>query len=158
MSHIARTSTSAPATLAAAAVVRAYFDAINAGDYAQAWRLGGDKLGGSYEAFAEGFSDTVSDTLDIVGTSGDAVSVSFKALHTDGGEQSFVGTYVVNGSVIIRAYVSLTSQSGGNAGGLPIVHPGAFCAPVGSRGVTDRGTLMRCTSKPGGTEARWRRY
>ncbi len=35
------------------------------------------------------------------------------------------------------------------------VHPGAFCAPVGAYGTTQKGTLMKCTSKDG-QEARWR--
>jgi hypothetical protein len=38
----------------------------------------------------------------------------------------------------------------------PVVHPGAFCAPEGARGVTDRGTPMTC--KPSATDSRnrWR--
>ncbi|HET8599208.1 MAG TPA: HNH endonuclease family protein, partial [Segeticoccus sp.] len=37
-----------------------------------------------------------------------------------------------------------------------VVHPGAFCAPEGARGVTTKGTPMRCTRKPGEDRARWR--
>lgn len=37
-----------------------------------------------------------------------------------------------------------------------VVHPGAFCSPVGARGVTVRGTPMRCTMKAGDDRARWR--
>ncbi|MFG1842853.1 hypothetical protein ACGFH8_31005 [Micromonospora sp. NPDC049175] len=36
------------------------------------------------------------------------------------------------------------------------VHPGAFCAPEGARGVTSKGTPMRCTRKAGEERARWR--
>lgn len=36
------------------------------------------------------------------------------------------------------------------------VHPGAFCAPQGALGLTVRGTLMRCSTKPGDSRARWR--
>jgi hypothetical protein len=32
----------------------------------------------------------------------------------------------------------------GGAGSAPVVHPGAFCAPVGARGVTSAGTPMVC--------------
>lgn len=40
---------------------------------------------------------------------------------------------------------------------LPVVHPGAFCAPAGGHGVTDAGTAMTC--KPSATDSRnrWRR-
>ena len=38
----------------------------------------------------------------------------------------------------------------------PIVHPGAFCAPVGAIGYTIKGKLMRCTRKDGEDRARWR--
>jgi outer membrane biosynthesis protein TonB len=37
-----------------------------------------------------------------------------------------------------------------------IVHPGAFCSPVGALGHTSKGTLMRCTLKSGEPRARWR--
>ncbi|WP_439677257.1 hypothetical protein [Embleya sp. MST-111070] len=37
-----------------------------------------------------------------------------------------------------------------------IVHPGAFCSPVGAMGVTDKGTAMVCSVKAGDSRARWR--
>lgn len=37
-----------------------------------------------------------------------------------------------------------------------LVHPGAFCAPVGATGVTDRGTPMVCTATSTDPRARWR--
>lgn len=37
------------------------------------------------------------------------------------------------------------------------VHPGAFCSPEGALGYTSKGTLMRCSTKPGDSRARWRR-
>lgn len=39
---------------------------------------------------------------------------------------------------------------------VPTVTAGAYCDPVGARGVTKRGTPMRCTRKPGDARARWR--
>ncbi len=43
------------------------------------------------------------------------------------------------------------TQSGPN-----VVHPGAFCAPEGATGVTDRGTAMVCgTTAASPTRARW---
>ena len=40
---------------------------------------------------------------------------------------------------------------------LPIVHPGAFCAPEGAQGVTSRGTRMTCKTSSTDSRARWRR-
>jgi outer membrane biosynthesis protein TonB len=37
------------------------------------------------------------------------------------------------------------------------VHPGAFCSDEGALGRTVKGTLMRCSDKPGDIRARWRR-
>ncbi|MRH28108.1 DUF1524 domain-containing protein [Microbacterium sp. SYP-A9085] len=37
-----------------------------------------------------------------------------------------------------------------------VVHPGAYCAPVGAHGVTSKGTPMACTLKSGEARARWR--
>jgi len=37
-----------------------------------------------------------------------------------------------------------------------VVHPGAFCTPEGARGITTKGTAMRCTLKSGEARARWR--
>ncbi|MEW2131575.1 hypothetical protein [Streptomyces sp. NPDC005435] len=37
-----------------------------------------------------------------------------------------------------------SSSTGGGGGGGPVVHPGAFCAPAGARGVTQAGTSMVC--------------
>ena len=40
---------------------------------------------------------------------------------------------------------------------LPVVHPGAFCAPERAQGVTTRGTLMTCKTSATDSRARWRR-
>lgn len=42
------------------------------------------------------------------------------------------------------------------APGTRVVHPGAFCSPVGATGVTSKGTRMTCSTKPGDDRARWR--
>ena len=39
---------------------------------------------------------------------------------------------------------------------LPIVHPGAFCAPAGATGVTNKGTPMVCRTSPTDSRNRWR--
>jgi hypothetical protein len=102
-----------------AAVVYAYFAAINAHDYEQAWSLGGDNLGESYAQFAAGYADTVSTTVTVLSTSGNAVNVAFSATQTDGSQQEFTGTYTVSGQAITGASVT---QVGGAA---PIA--GALC-------------------------------
>lgn len=38
-----------------------------------------------------------------------------------------------------------------------VVHPGAFCSPLGAGGITSKGTLMRCSLKTGDSRARWRK-
>jgi hypothetical protein len=160
-STAAQLSTPPASPVDPATVVQAYYDAINAGDYAQAWRLGGDNLGGSYSTFAAGFNNTVSDQLEIMGESGDTVQVDITALNSDGSQQSYACAYTVNGSAIVGARIALvsgdgSSSGGGGGGSYPIVHPGAFCSPVDAVGITVDGTLMECTSKPPGSEARWR--
>ena len=37
-----------------------------------------------------------------------------------------------------------------------VVHPGAFCSPLGATGVTSTGPPMVCRDVPGETRARWR--
>ena len=36
------------------------------------------------------------------------------------------------------------------------VHPGSYCTPEGARGVTTKGTAMRCTLGSGESRVRWR--
>ena len=39
---------------------------------------------------------------------------------------------------------------------LPVVHPGAFCAPAGALGATEKGTPMVCRTSATDTRNRWR--
>lgn len=41
-------------------------------------------------------------------------------------------------------------------GGVPIVHPGAFCADAGARGITSAGTPMICKTTATDSRLRWR--
>lgn len=88
-----------------AAVVQEYFDAINAHDYRRAWDLGGKNLGGSYDAFVSGFSDTVHDTVVVGGVTGGTVSLDLAAEQTDGTVKVFTGTYTVRGGEIVASDV-----------------------------------------------------
>ncbi|MFJ7064015.1 excalibur calcium-binding domain-containing protein [Streptomyces sp. NPDC101115] len=97
--------TNPPTTADASAVVRAYFAAINAQDYRRAWDLGGKNLSGSYSAFADGFAGTAHDTVHILGTAGDTVSVRLEAAQANGSLRIYEGTYTVRGGTIVGADV-----------------------------------------------------
>jgi hypothetical protein len=94
----ASSSVSGPAS--PAAVVRAYFNAINQGDYRLAWRLGGDHLGQSYRQFAAGFAGTARDIVRIVATRGDSVTIKLTAVHSDGSKLLFTGACTVAGGTL----------------------------------------------------------
>ncbi len=84
------------------AVVMDYFAAINAGDYEQAWALGGDNTGaGSLANFESGFDTTANDTVQIIAVNGDVVTAALLAQQTDGTVKVFHGTYTVEGGTIV---------------------------------------------------------
>lgn len=98
----------APSTssaLGAEATVVAYFDAINAQDYQEAWELGGKNLAGDYETFVDGLAGTERDTVRILGVAGDTVRAELEALQSDGSLKLFEGTYTVRSGVITSAEV-----------------------------------------------------
>jgi eukaryotic-like serine/threonine-protein kinase len=99
-------ATPADAASAPAAVVEAYYDAINAGDYQTAWDLGGKNFGGSFDRFADGFDDTLYDFVTIDYTSGDVVHIDLDAEQDNGSDHEFVGTYTVRGGEIVAAHLS----------------------------------------------------
>ena len=89
-----------------ATVVTEYFSAINAHDYQRAWDLGGKNVqSGSFSSFVQGFSTTAADTVTIVSTTGDTVSMQLDAAQTDGTHQLYAGTYTVQNGVITAASV-----------------------------------------------------
>lgn len=51
---------------------------------------------------------------------------------------------------------SPASSPSSGGGGLPVVHPGAFCSDAGARGVTTRGTPMICKTTVTDSRLRWR--
>lgn len=91
-----------------AAVVSAFYAAINAQDYAAAWNLGGDNLGFSYSAFAAGFAGTVHDSLTIVGEQGDTVQIHLEALQSDGSTKVYDGSYIVSNGQIVQGRLAQT--------------------------------------------------
>ena len=92
-----------------AAVVQAYYAAVNDHDCGTAWNLGGDNLsasqGQTYQQFCQGFSTTSHDTLTVDSVSGNTVTVTIVAQHTDGSSQTYQGSYVVSDGVIQSASV-----------------------------------------------------
>ncbi|MFI7399043.1 hypothetical protein ACIBW9_00860 [Streptomyces sp. NPDC049541] len=86
--------------------VEAYFAAINAGDYKQAWDLGGRNLThGSYSAFVKSFEGTAYDSVTVVSVAGDTVEAELDATQTDGTHRYFAGTYTVRGGAIVAANI-----------------------------------------------------
>ncbi|WP_051367637.1 DUF4352 domain-containing protein [Hamadaea tsunoensis] len=102
------TAANPPAAASPAAVVTAYVDAINSGDYQRAWALGGSSFDSDEGHFAAGFATTRHDTLTIDGTSGGTVRVTLDAEQTDGSHQVYEGYYTVQGGVIVGGSLERT--------------------------------------------------
>jgi hypothetical protein len=92
-----------------AVVVHKYFAAINQGDYAKAWRLGGSNFGSTYAAYVAGFQGTVNDVVTIISVSGSVVTAHLAALQSDGTTKNFEGTYTVIDGVIAKSGVHQVS-------------------------------------------------
>jgi hypothetical protein len=88
-----------------AAVVQAYFAAINNKAYQTAWQLGGSNFSSSYSSFASGFSTTASDKVTILSVNGSIVTVQLAAQQTNGTVKTFQGTYTVTGGVITNSNI-----------------------------------------------------
>jgi hypothetical protein len=99
----------APSSTGPAAVVREYFAAINAHDYALAWRLGGRVASPSYQAFVAGFQGTAKDTVTIISVEGGQVTAQLEADQADGTVKDFSGVYTIAGGIIIHAQVKQTN-------------------------------------------------
>jgi eukaryotic-like serine/threonine-protein kinase len=117
-SHPAPSATPSPSGTGSAgsgpaAVVQAYYAAINNRDCGTAWSLGGDNIsaanGQTYQQFCQGFSTTSRDVLTVDSVAGDTVTVTVLAEHTDGSSQTFQGSYVVRNGVVDSARIQ---QSG----------------------------------------------
>ncbi|HEY2520898.1 MAG TPA: hypothetical protein VGJ19_12345 [Streptosporangiaceae bacterium] len=92
-----------------ASVVDAYFAAINAHDYRQAWALGGSNSGvSSYDQFVTGFATTSHDAVTVLATAGDVATAQLVAEQDDGSTKTFAGTYTVTGGVITGFHVEQT--------------------------------------------------
>lgn len=105
----AATSTPAPSSTGPAAVVQEYFAAINAHDYALAWRLGGRVASPSYQAFVAGFHGTAKDIVTIISVEGGQVTAQLEADQADGTAKDFSGVYTIADGIIIHAQVEQTN-------------------------------------------------
>ncbi len=91
-----------------AAVVRAYYTAINNGDFAKAWALGGRNLGQSFATFVAGFAQDSNIGITNLTSAGNTVTAKAKEVELDGVTEVVNLTYtVVNG--VITAVTEHTS-------------------------------------------------
>lgn len=107
---VATTTTAPPTTVAApvsasAAVVYAYFDAINRRDYPQAWALGGRFLDASYDDFVAGLATTDHEAVTVTSENGETVHIRLSARQSDGTYRTFAGYYVVRDGAIVAASI-----------------------------------------------------
>lgn len=95
----------------ASAVVMQFYQDLSNHDYADAWSLGGDNIGGSdYNGWAAGYATTASITITSYGTWSDGtVWADISALQTDGTTRTYSGTYTVANGVIVSASITQTS-------------------------------------------------
>jgi bifunctional ADP-heptose synthase (sugar kinase/adenylyltransferase) len=90
-------------------VVEEFYAAINDHNYASAWALGGDNLGGTYAAFVQGYSNTAYDTITSISGAGDTVYMNLVATDDSGAQTSYSVTYTVSGGVIVSGSGTQTS-------------------------------------------------
>ncbi|QMU76653.1 hypothetical protein GXW83_13760 [Streptacidiphilus sp. PB12-B1b] len=103
------TVSSSPSAGTPAAVLDAYFAAINSHDYQQAWQLGAKNLNSDYATFVSGLSGTVHDDAIIQDESPTVADVDLTATQADGSVKQFTGTYTVVGGVITQAHMQAAS-------------------------------------------------
>jgi eukaryotic-like serine/threonine-protein kinase len=93
-------SVSSPARPSPAAVIRAYYKALNNGNFAKAWALGGKNLGQNFAAFVAGFASDANIGIMSLTTTGNTVTAKTRAFGLDGETQVLSLTYIVINGVI----------------------------------------------------------
>ena len=149
----ATSPTAAPAPTAQdpEAVVSAFYAAINAQDYATAWKLGGDNLGSSYGDFAAGFAGTAHDSLTITGVQGNTVDVHLEALQSDGSTKVYDGFYIVSNGAITEGRLSQSATTVAPTSPSALPQRGEFC-PDADAGLTAQdasGNTLTCVYESG---------
>jgi hypothetical protein len=89
-----------------AAVVEAYYAAIERRDYQTAFNLRADSAGGSVSGFASGYATTASVVLKVTSVNGDTVYIQLTAQQIDGSVLNYSGYYVVRNGLITSANIS----------------------------------------------------
>lgn len=101
-----------PALTSPSAVVTQFYTDISNGDYAAAWSLGGDNIGGTdYSGWVAGYQDTTA-SISVVTSSDwndDTADAEIDATQLDGSEKTYDGTYTVQDGVITSAHITQTS-------------------------------------------------
>lgn len=112
LSSLPGPATSEPGPDEAVAVVRAYYEAINTGDFNRAYRLwsdGGKASGQSPQQFAAGFADTRAVSLEVMapgriepaaGSRYIEVPLAISATQDDGSVRRYVGAYTLRRAVV----------------------------------------------------------
>ena len=83
-----------------ASVVRAYYKALNNGDFAKAWALGGKNLGQNFAAFVAGFAQDANIGIMSLTATGNTVTAKTHAVELDGETKVLSLTYTVVNGVI----------------------------------------------------------
>ena len=93
------------------AVVAQFYQDITDHNYAAAWALGGDNIGGSdYNSWVAGYDTTVSISLSNMSLwDSGQVHSDLSALQSDGTVKTYTGTYTVSNGVIVGADIVQTS-------------------------------------------------
>jgi len=96
-----------PAPVNSEAVVDQFYQDITNHDYAAAWALGGDNIGGMpYAQWVAGYATTASISLGTDATwNGPTVNAELVALQDDGTVRTYQGTYTVTSGVITAANI-----------------------------------------------------
>ncbi|ACU73444.1 hypothetical protein Caci_4582 [Catenulispora acidiphila DSM 44928] len=144
-------ATPAPTAQDPEAVVSAFYAAINAQDYATAWKLGGSNLGSSYSDFAAGFAGTAHDSLTITGVQGNTVDVHLEALQSDGSTKVYDGFYIVSNGAITEGRLSQSATTVAPTSPSALPQRGEFC-PDADAGLTAQdasGNTLTCVYESG---------
>lgn len=120
--------------------VLAYFAAINAHEWHQAWQLGGSNLSPSYHAMIAGFAGTVLDKIQSIYVAGDQVTVSLRAYQAGGIVRSYRMSYQVRDGVIATGTVLASSVIAQPDGGPQV--PGTAEPRARNPAVTPGGSVL----------------
>lgn len=82
-------------------VLNAYFETVNARDYARAWDLGGQAFAATYAEFVSDHATTAHYDLAVLSVSGSVVEATMDVTQTNGSHRYYGGTYTVRDGRIV---------------------------------------------------------